>query len=129
VNKVLGQSPNWSAVMDALAEQTPAEIRLQSIDMRRDNSTSAGSAPASLSLRAYVRFDEVRDPAPLIHRYVGRIESVPVIAGVRLGPTQRIAIAGHDAQVFDLTITPVPLPAAKPSASTPSLVAHPTEDK
>ncbi len=122
IHKALGQSPDWAAVMDAIAENTPAEIRLQSLEMRRDNAPSAAT-PASISIRAHARFDEVRDPAPLIHRYVGTLESLPVIASVRLGPTQRIAIAGHDSQVFDLTITPVAIPASA------SLASHPAEAK
>ncbi|HMN42730.1 MAG TPA: hypothetical protein PKE29_17960 [Phycisphaerales bacterium] len=126
IRRVLGESPDWAAVMDAIAEHTPAQIRFQTIEMRRDTTPAGASSPAALSIRAYSRFDEVRDPAPLIHTYVGTLESMPIISSVRLGPTQRIAIAGHDAQVFDLTVTPVAIP-PRTAAAPRAITAHPTE--
>jgi Tfp pilus assembly PilM family ATPase len=123
IRRTLGAAPQWSSVMDAIAELTPAEVRLQSLDIKRDASPGV---PSAVSLRALVRFDDVPDPAPLIRSYVVRIEKLPIIAGVRLGPTQRVPIAGHDSQVFDLMINPVSLPAG---AFQPALASHPEDSR
>src|SRR5207248_1105279 len=66
-----------------------------------------------------IRFDEAQAPASTIQKYVSQLESMPILDSVRLGPTQRVAIAGHEALTFDLTLTAVSLPF---SESTPPSV-------
>jgi Tfp pilus assembly PilM family ATPase len=103
----LDQTADWSALLESISEQTPLQIRLTSLEMRQD---PAQPASATLALKAYVRFSEAPDPARLIHDYVERLQTVPIVSGVRLVSAQRVSLAGHDAQSFDLSIAVVPVP-------------------
>jgi Tfp pilus assembly PilM family ATPase len=105
--KRLDQTADWSALLESVAEQTPLQIRLTNLDMHQE---TVGNGAATLSLKAYVRFEEAPDPAQLIHGYVERLEQVPIVSAVRLVSAQRVTISGHDSQTFDLAITVVPVP-------------------
>jgi Tfp pilus assembly PilM family ATPase/Tfp pilus assembly protein PilN len=117
----MDQSPDWSALMEVIAQSTPPEVRITSLDMNHDANRCA------VDLRAYIRFDETPDPAAMIRSYVDALDSVPLIDSVRFGSTQRTQQAGHDSQTFNLTITVVPLPRI-PGVHAAS-AAHETEGK
>jgi Tfp pilus assembly protein PilN len=122
LRKALEQSPDWAAVLNVIAEKTPPEIRLQSLEMSRE------SGKPGVIMHALVRLDEAKDPAGLIQTYVNALESVPLITAVRLGGTQRTNISGHDSQKFDLSLNVVPLPHAA-AAKLPALTAQNPEGK
>ena len=112
LRKALDQTPDWATILETIAETTPPEVRLETLDMSRD------SGKGNMHLRGHIRFEEARDPASTIHAYVAKLEGVPLVESVRLGATQRAALAGHDSQTFDLTIKTIALPPGiKSSAS------------
>jgi Tfp pilus assembly PilM family ATPase len=104
LRKVMEQSPDWATLLEILSQSTPTEVRISGLDMTRD------AGRCSVELRGHIRFEEVRDPAAMIHKYVASLESIPMIDGVRLGATTRSSQAGHDSQTFSLTIGVVALP-------------------
>ena len=106
LRKALDQTPDWASIMEAVAELTPREVRVESLDMGR------GAGMGTMHMRGHIRFEEARDPAAVIHAYVAKLEELPVLGSVRLGATQRAALGGHDSQTFDLTIGAIALPPA-----------------
>ncbi len=121
LRKALDQTPDWSTILEAMAETTPPEVRLETLDMIRD------AGKGTMHVRGHIRFEEARDPATTIHTYVSKLEQVPLIESVRLGATQRAALAGHDSQTFDLTMSAFALPPA--SGTTATAGAHSQEGK
>lgn len=104
LRKALEQSPDWATMLEVISHATPAEMRLTSLDMTRNPTRCA------IDMRGHIRFEEVSDPAALIRAYVQKLESVPLIDGVRLGAASRAPLGGHDSQNFSLTIGVLPLP-------------------
>ncbi len=104
LRKAMDQSPDWATMLEIISHATPAEMRLTSLDMTRNPTRCA------IDMRGHIRFEEVADPAALIRSYVKKLESVPLVDGVRLGAASRAPLAGHDAQTFSLTIGVLPLP-------------------
>lgn len=120
--RAFGEAADWPGVLGLLAEATPPEVRVQSIDMAQD------SGRPRVSMHAHVRLASTPDPAGLIRGYVRTLERAPVIDSARFGAAQRVTLAGHDAQAFDLTLGVVPLPPtfATAPAPSPSTAAAPT---
>ena len=106
LRKAMEQTPDWAAMMEVVSQTTPEPIRLSTLDMVRDGSR------CTIDLRGHIRFGEVRDPSVMIRSYVEALEAIPAIETIRLGAISRAALAGHDSQTFDLTLSVVQLPAA-----------------
>ncbi|MGH7290417.1 MAG: hypothetical protein ACREJT_04355, partial [Myxococcota bacterium] len=104
LRKAMDQTPDWAAMMEIISQTTPESVRLSTLDMVRDGGR------CTISLRGHIRFGEVSDPAVTIRSYVEAFEALPAVESVRLGATSRAALAGHDSQAFDLTLSVVPLP-------------------
>jgi Tfp pilus assembly PilM family ATPase len=124
VSTRLDQAADWSAVLESIAELAPLQIRITGLDMHQD---AAQPGNATLTLKAYVRAEEVPDTAGLIHGFVERIEGVPIVSSVRLNSAQRVSVAGHDAQSFDLNIGVVAVPAL-PTSARPGAIAGATPE-
>jgi hypothetical protein len=105
VRTTLGNTPAWWAVLDAIAAQTPEGVRVLEI------STPPEAGGRVCGVRGYVRLEQGTDAAGRIRGLVNALQKEPVIESVRLGATSRANIRGHDAQMFELTLTPVALPA------------------
>ncbi len=104
VSETLGNTPDWSAVMTVLAEQSPGSIRITSLEM------SAESREAVCHVAGYVRRKETQDPAGEIRRFIESLSRVPLVSSVRLGVTQRGTVRGEEAHVFELSMTLVSVP-------------------
>ncbi len=106
LRKAMEQTPDWAAMMEVISQTTPIPVRLSTLDMIRDGNRCI------IDMRGHIRFGEVRDPSVMIRSYVEALEAIPLIESVRLGATSRAALAGHDSQTFDLTLSIVQLPSA-----------------
>jgi hypothetical protein len=98
----LGPSTDWATVLSVLAEQTPASIKLMSVDMQV---TEAGP---TAHIDGYVRAADSGDFARLLREFSESLESMPIVTGVRVGATQRVQVRGSDVQRFELTLSLLP---------------------
>lgn len=112
IARTLGQTPDWSAAMAAIARYAPESVRVLDLDMRMEDKRHV------CRLRAYVRSDERHDPTTAIRNFVDSLGDCPIVETVRLGVTQRTSVRGHEAQSFELMIALVPLPNYVPDTQT-----------
>lgn len=124
--ETLGESASWSSLMQAIAELTPAPIRLSSIDQ-----TTPESGPeCRLSGVAVASGDA--EFAELVASYTRALSSIPMVRGVKLGTTSRANNQGRDGFRFELTVSLTPMPAmaiANPSDAQTSTKAASAEPK
>lgn len=117
IARTLGQSPDWSATMAAIARSAPEAVRVLDLDMRVEDKRHV------CRLRAYVRSDEQHDPTATIREFVESLGDCPIVETVRLGVTQRTSVRGHEAQSFELIIALVPLPNHEPGTQTAAVAS------
>ncbi len=104
VRSALEKTVDWGVVLAALSRSTPPDIRLNALDMQTSETDSF------VSVRGHVRFERSGDPPALIREYVNTLQQLPIVQNATLGATNRAAIGGHDAQVFELKLSLVRLP-------------------
>lgn len=120
ISERVGQAPEWSAALAAIARSMPGSIRVLDLSLSRGG--GAGAAPTDTrtgsicTLRGYSRAPRVSEAAESIREFTDVLGRAAIIENVRLGATQRTMFRGMDVQTFELTIGLVDLPFdAKPT--------------
>lgn len=127
----LGADPDWAALMGLVANAVPDPARVMSISMSgpSDPAASIGSGATSgpgCIVRAYVPLTPHTDAPEVIRSIAEAFRQSPLVDSVRLGAIQRTDVRGGPAQVFEIQIQPVPVPAESSRALT-ALAAPPSE--
>ncbi len=99
----MGECIDTGAVLFALSEATPQEIRLQSINI------SDASQSATCIVRGLVAGD-ANEASEMITSYFDALQGLPLVERVRLGTTGRQMVDGREGRRFEMTVDLVRMP-------------------
>lgn len=104
IRERMADAPESAALLAALAQETPAHIRLTSIELTCRQGVWVSR------VTGIVRASPSASPAASVKAFVDRIGAVPIVAQARLGSTQLGKSDDNEVLIFDLTIELVRIP-------------------
>lgn len=105
LNKQLGDGASFSATLRLLSGLGTPEVRVRTADI-----TSGTTGVPQLIIFAMTPDTNDGAAADAIRRYMSSIEHSPIVAGAKLGATQRVETEGCAMQSFTLTVDLVAIP-------------------